>query len=264
MSRVLVIYGENKTGKTTLAMTAPSKIAWFEFDVGGLSRAAWRFPKWQEFVTLKQYARPIENLKASLSLVGRKEHRVEGMTELWERFIDDYEKALTDTGISTIVIDPYPQLWSILNGSVLQAKQDVQIEKGLKSGRVMEQIALRERLTQIEYSDSNRIMRDIIYYARTQQKHLILIAYMDDEYKPQLVNGEVKDAPTGVRIPANWRWDRMKKELDIAVETTVVNKQFLKCEVVVSGEGLSLTGLSLVEPTWSMLNSAIKMAKGEA
>ena len=151
MSRFLVIVGENKTGKTTLAMTSPGKIGWMEFDVGGVDRAAWRFPDIREKIVLKQYVTPLEEVKLRLGLVSNRKHieSVTGMAELWQQIVDDYFEFLEDPEIQTIVVDPYPQLWKINTASLLQEKQEDQIKKSEQAGYV--DINLRERLKQIEY-----------------------------------------------------------------------------------------------------------------
>lgn len=276
MSRVLVIRGENKTGKTTIALTAPRNIGWHEFDIGGLERAVWRFPGWEDYVDLKQYRIPIESLKDKIGLQGRRKQivKVTGMSEIWESFTDNYIAHLEDPNINTIVIDPYPQMWKANSQSLLQEKQQEQIEKAESQGKNESQINLRERLLPIEYAGPNDRMRYLIYGSRETLTHLILLTYMDDEREDALVDGNIQSILTGKRIPAGWKWDHIKKELDVAIETRVeeverqqngniVKMKLPYAKVIVSGEGLDLEGMDFVEPTWQMIDNAIRIVKGE-
>jgi hypothetical protein len=289
MSRVLVVVGDNKTCKSTLALTAPGKIGWQEFDIGGYKRAAGRFDDLDGRVVFKKYMTPMEQMKAKLGLVGRKrglESRTIGVRELYVRATEDFLSFCEDPSITTIVWDNLPKFWRMVSGSVLQEKQDLQIEGWMKIYKNEEQIQqkllagelrLREQLLQIEYGEPNERVRNFINASKESDKNFVIIVTLDDERKPQLVKGEIEQVPTGKRVPAGWRWDHLKQEVDLVIFTriemesqvTVVDKKKVTSvlpvpygKVTLSGEGLELLDLDIREPSWKRLEQLIKIRMG--
>jgi hypothetical protein len=276
MSRVMVVKGDNKTGKSTVCLTAPKKIGYQEFDAGGYNRASHRFPGIEENVVLKRYLEPRDQQRLKLGLVKKKvglDAQVRGMRELYIKATEDYLAFLDDPEIQTVVWDSGPKFWRIITASVLQEKQEAQIAQFIKSRgeSALHEIKLRERLLQIEYSEPNERHRNFIYAARESGKNLIIVVTLRDEYKKQLDSrGDVVDMPTGRKEADGWSWDHMKQEVDLVIDTRVEAKQTKEngrttnqytphAKVTLSGEGLEILDLDLEAPNWSTLDNLISL-----
>ena len=251
MARTLSIIGENKTGKTTLALTAPKKIGWIEFDIGGFDRAKPRFPEIEKQVETRQfYRRQVLSTKLLALPAGVSDEevsKIEGMEEMLDDVLKFWSKWLDDPEIQTIVVDPWTRMWKIVCDAQLQIKQTVN--------------PLKKNLGQLEYGQPNSVMEKLIHNTRMAGKNLILIQNMDDEY----VSNEPRRDPAGniYRIPAGWKWNNMKGLTDLVVRTHVKNKQpYLTIEI--SGEGMNSIGSELKEPTWDTLSQYIAMMNAVA
>ena len=289
MSRVLVIVGDNKTGKSTIALTAPGKIGWQEFDIGGYNRAARRFKDLESKVEFHQYMTPMAEMKAKLGLVTKKhglDNMVVGVRELYVKATEDFLNMVDDKDISTIVWDSMPKFWKMIAGSVLQEKQELQLAEWLKrftldqikEKLLIGELKLREQLLQIEYGDPNERVRNFINASKDRDKNFILIVTLDDERKPQIVSGKLEQVPTGGRVPAGWRWDHLKQEVDLVITTRIEMEKVVREEngkkntsivpfpygkVTLSGEGLELLNLDIKEPSWDKLEKLIKLRTGK-
>jgi hypothetical protein len=197
MGMILAIAGEEKTCKTTLALSAPKKILHMDFDVGGFRRASHRFIEQIKTGVLESrpYYPPQQAIRDKL-LRGTREatqHRsagkVIGYKDLWYRMLEDYVSALEGTEYETIIMDSFVQVWEICRLCFLEEKQ--------------ERDPKRESLLQIEYGEPNARMRALILAARQVDKNLILIHHMTDKREARLVDGKKEDFVVG-RIPAGW------------------------------------------------------------
>ena len=261
--RVLSIYGDNKTCKTSLALTGPYPLKHFDFDLGFL-RAAPRFR--QEvidgLVSSQTYAVPLQ----------LKPPRIMGVRELWAQFQADYLKCLEDESIASIVIDTHTQLWEVCRLGFLQEKQDNQFYadgniKKLQTpdGKVVEQ-SLRERLLPIEYGEPNSRMRSIIYAARSKNKVLIITHYARDVYQTNLLGEE---RSTGEREADAWKYVPGLCDVMVKTELTTIEVGEQKTKVTVpqatielSGVSLGAVGLTIVEPTFEKLSQAVTLTSG--
>lgn len=212
---IAVLGGEEKTGKTTMALSFPKPLSYFEFDIGGFDRAIRRFKAEQQLIARKLYPTPLQAAYTNKALVSAR--RVLGMRELWYRFITEFAEACTSKETMSIVLDTWTQVWELCRLAFLQEKQESQLDElgALKKGEAK----LREALLQVEYAEPNARMRNLMFYAKGCRKHLVLVAYDRDEYKAQVDDdGKIREIRTGKKIYA--AWGETLKHADIAFWTS--------------------------------------------
>jgi hypothetical protein len=194
MLGITAIVGEEGTGKTSMALSFPKKVAHFDIDVGGYRRAAWRLDT--DGITSKPYPKPLrmekllgqqsENISSRIEVKFPK--KVEGMKELWQQIVVDFVAACQDQEINTIIFDSATLLWNICHNSVLQEAQERQLLKW-QSDKAHKDIPFnendyRERLQAIEYGPANDKMTQLFHTARAFNKNLVLTHYPTDVYGP--------------------------------------------------------------------------------
>src|SRR3990170_8792592 len=244
---ITAVWGENKTGKTSHALTYPEEIWHADFDVG-LHRAIHRFK--DKKITSNKYFTP--SIRRGIALSGVK--------ELWYKFEDDYLAALESKSVQTVIIDPANQLWQLCRFAYLQEKQENQ-----KTGDKP-----RENLTQIEYGEPNARMRRIIQEPRKYDKHLVMTHYATPEYGNRL------NPQTGA--PESYQTGRMQidafKETEGLVDLVLytytkkvkvgeIEKLLPFGEIMLSGLGLELVGQTMIEPSYEQIINLQSMLRGE-
>ncbi|GAG77714.1 unnamed protein product, partial [marine sediment metagenome] len=165
---IVGIWGNDKTAKTTLALTFPKPIYYFEFDLGGFDRAKGRFKAELDSIHYQRFIVPIPELSQLMEPTFKPSKIIVGVKELWYQFLGQYLKFLNGTDV-TGVIDTGSLLYDIDCNGYLQEKQELQLDPQGKniSGR-----ELRTSLQPIEYQQPNARMRALIYHAKAQGKHL--------------------------------------------------------------------------------------------
>lgn len=259
MGLVIGIQGDEKTGKTTFALTAPDPTWYFEFDIKGLDRAVWRFKSKQ--IKHTSYPQPQQFLVTKNSL--KEPQRLMGIKEIWYKYLQDYLKFLEDETYQTGVIDTATTLWSICHDTYLQEKQEVQIAKGEKG-------KLRESLSEVEYGEPNNRFRALINAAHNANKNLVLVHYETDVYEQRLLDGVVKSFRTGKRRAEGFKYtpklaDMMVKTERVLVPAIKGSTASWKMRAIVIEPGMALVppAFELPEPTWDSLVGIIKMVRGE-
>lgn len=196
---ILSIWGETKTCKTTLALTFPTPLLHFEFDPGGFDRAAPRFVEEIQSGAIKSqvYIAPIQYVV-----------KLQGMKELWYKLLADYNRALEDKRIKTIVMDTATQLQQIARAGYLQQLQDKEPS--------------RQKLQQYEYTEPNARMRSIIYAARGHNKNLVLVHFATDDYitRPNPTTGALEQITSGKLVLDGFRETERLVDMDVYCYTT--------------------------------------------
>jgi hypothetical protein len=263
---VLGIQGDDKTGKSTLALSFPRPIRHFDLDVGGFGRARNRYEteiSAGEIIS-KSYYLPMQGIRTALlgKKTGFKEAaRVVGCKELWYEMVEDLLDVLENSNIKTIVMDSFPQCWELCRLAFLQEKQESQLERDPTIKH------LRESLIQIEYSEPNARMRALIYGVRQYGKNLVLTHQLAPIYGKVLQDGKVVDAVIGQK---NSGWSHIGKEVDMMVETKIKDGRGAGgskthtpiLEILLSGLGLDVVGMEIEQPDYSKLSSLIEMMRG--
>lgn len=267
------LWGEDKTAKTTLALTAPKPLRHIEFDIGGFARAAGRFNGDIQSGAIKteKYILPLAALATQVpdkdTITLKQSKLIIGMKELWyEKFLVDYYNLLNDESTATVVIDTSTVLWEVCRLGYLQEKQEAQLVNGvLPHGE-----KLRERLAPIEHAEPNTRMRHLLYLAQALDKNLVLTHHSRSEYKDVLTSdGKIEAMTTGNIERAGWA--HLGDIADILVHTYLKNHGTPKepkwipwCRVDLCGICLEMQGQEVQEPTWDKLINMAKMLKGES
>jgi len=259
-------YGEDKTAKSTLALSFPKPLAYMELDIGGFARANRNLPHlpiadWTEqgLIKLEQYIIPFQigQLDAINNTI-RPSKIIVGMKELFYQFAGKFIKHL-DEDVATIVVDTGTLLYELTCQGYLQEKQEAQLDANgnLKPGEK----SLRSSLTPLEYREPYTRMRGFIYNAKARGKHLVLTHHATDEYAPQPQrDGTIAEVRTGKRVRHGW--SQLGDSADVMVHTywdSAKAKPFCKVELA---EVKQLEGMVFEEPTFEKIDKAIKMIKG--
>jgi hypothetical protein len=258
---VAAIWGIEKSGKSSLAMTFPRPMIHFDLDVGGFNRAAWRLDT--KDITTKSYMTPMQIDKMlgahkDNGIPVRASKKVEGMIELWQAVIVDYIKAVQDPNVKTIIIDSATQLWNICHRSYLQSLQEKQLAQGEKDQ------FLRAQLLPIEYAEPNERMKTFVFTSRSYKKNLVLTHYPKDVYAPRFVDGGMQEVRTGEEDIDGFK--QTKALADVAIRTFQVKNNGdtkMMAKVTLSGLGKGLEGMEIEDPTFEKLLKLIKMVRGE-
>lgn len=259
------LWGEDKTCKTTLALTFPKPLVFMEFDIGGFNRAIYRFK--QEFdqglIRYEAYPMPMTFGKFDPSkLEIRPSKIVVGMKELFYQWASKYIQHLRNVDIQSIVIDTATLHKTITDDSYLQEMQERQLETMDPITHLdKDRKPLRTQLQQIEYREPNTRTRGIIYQAKANNKNLVLVHHARDEYKPMPQrDGTIANSATGKRERAGFA--TLGDSADVIVRTywdSKVNKPFCKVELA---EVKTLEGIVFEEPNFDKIDRTIKMMKG--
>ena len=261
---IIAICGEEKTWKTTMALSFPTPLFHLDLDVGGFDRAKWRIPT--DNITSKSYPIPIQIEK----LMGAQKQgvsvrfpkKVMGYKEAWQSIVVDFVEACQNPEMKSIVIDSSTQLWLICHTSLLQEKQEIQLS--IKPG--LHDADLREKLQPIEFP--NERMRSLIYTARSCKKNLILTHYPRDIYSQRVTDKGVEEYKTGETTVDGFKDTQKLVDLVVWLELKQNNKtkkyethaRITKCGL--EGLGTEAVGLE-VEPSYEGIVNLQKAMKGE-
>ena len=242
---IVAIWGEEKSWKTTIALTWPKPLVHFDLDVGGFDRASWRIDT--EGVSSKPYPIPIQidkmmgSQKAADGITVRFPRKVVGYKEVWQEIVIAYVKACQDPKVKTIVMDSATQLWLICHTGFLQEKQEIQLSKNPR----LQDYELREKLMPVEFPNDR--MRQIIYTANSCKKNLVLTHYPKFVYADKVTDKGIEQYKTGDVTPDGFKDTQKLVDAVIWVEldrmTNEVNAEFTKCAI--EGLGTKATGLSI-------------------
>lgn len=253
---VLVIWGQEGSWKTSMALTYPKPLRHLETDVGGFNRAAWRIDT--EGIDTTTYAPPLQ-IEESKKVSIKFPRRLIGYKELWQKIFLDYIKAVRDEKIKTIVIDSATELWTLCHRGYLQEIQESQIAMGTKDH------AVRENLMPVEYADPNARMRQLINAGKSYGKYLVLTHYPKDEYVTVRKGEHTESMPSGKLIIDGFK--DTKKLIDIVVWLELNKKGEANATVVekcaMAGMGSTALGMELPEPSYQGLVDLRNMLMGE-
>lgn len=261
------LWGEDKSCKTTLALTFPKPLIHMEFDVGGFTRAnrnldGLPIKDWtdQGLIKNEQYVMPFQvgSIDPITNII-RPSKAIVGVKELFYRFAGSFIKHL-DEPIATIVIDTGTLFYEVTCTGYLQEKQEIQLDA---SGNIKPNEKLRASLLPIEYREPYIRMRGFIYQAKAHNKHLVLTHHASDEYGMiRLRDGTMGEGKTGKRLLHGWT--QLGDSADVIVHTwwdKTEKKPW--CEVELA-EVKELEGMKFREPTFDKIATTIKMIRGEA
>ncbi len=261
---IVAVWGEEKTWKSTFALSFPKPIYHMDLDVGGFERAIWRIDAKE--IHSKSYPIPIQIEKmmgAQKSKTGnlvtiRFPKRVIGYREVWQQIVVDFVAACQNQKVQTIVIDSATMLWTICHTSLLQEKQEIQLSANPR----LQDSQLREKLQPVEFPNDR--MRSLIYTARSCKKHLVLTHYPRDVYGQRVTDKGIEDYKTGEVTPDGFKDTQKLVDAVIKLETDKKNNitaSFTKCAI--EGMGTAAVGLTLPSTDYQGILDLQKSMRGE-
>jgi hypothetical protein len=273
---IFSLFGEDKSAKSTLALSFPRPLVYLELDIGGFQRACRNLPHlpikdWFDKgeIKVEPYVIPFQigQLDAINSTV-RSSKIVVGMKELFYKLAGSFIQHTQDN-TATIVVDG-TLLYELTCQGFLQEKQEQQIDS---KGNVLPGEKLRVSLLPLEYREPYTRMRGFIYNAKASGKNVVLMHHATDEYAPMPQrDGSVVEGRTGKRVRHGWQqlgdsadvmvhcwWKDAKKD----AKGTVLEpgKPFCRVELA---EVKELEGMTFEEPTWDKIAKVISMLRGDS
>lgn len=277
---ILIIWGEDKSGKDTLSLTLPKPIVVMEMDIGGFHRACRNLYRpsvdgqpelnlpirdWykQGLIKLEQYPMPFQfgDIDPITSIV-RQSKIIVGMKELFYQFAGAFIKNLKDPDVKTIFVDTGTLLYETTCAGYTQELQEKQLP--LRPGTNIGQDGkpLRTQLLPIEYREPYIRMRGFIYQAKAFGKNLVMTHHAADEYGiVKQRDGTIGEGKTGKRVLHGW--GQLGDGADVVGNTywdSKTKKPYFKVELA---EVKELEGMVFEEPTYDKIAQVIKMIRGE-
>ncbi len=254
---LLEVEGEESTGKTTLAYSAPLPIVGFSFDMGteraiygskyedlfeGLKIEIVSYsPKpevrWKENdITVYELPQPIQLTQ----------EKIVGFTDQWNYFIALFSQAAQDMRISTIVVDTMTLARRIKADAYLQELQEGNPNKP------------RKQLLQIEYGHANDSIRNIYTLMAGLKKNMVALHHLTDERKDGVdKDGAIVSMVTGNRVLEGLA--QTYRYVDVAMRMSKKDGKLVgtltKC-----GYNLGLEGNPVSNPTWDRIVGQITMS----
>jgi hypothetical protein len=260
---LISVEGNEATGKTTFAYTAPLPIVGFSFDMGA-DRAIYgaQFPKWfkdkkVEIVNWDKGTKPKPHdwSKNDITIfelpqpIQMDPERLVGLNDLWGYFVFHCSRALDDTTVNTVVVDT------------------MTLARRIKADAYLEELQMnskgqpRKQLIQIEWGHPNDSIRNLFTAAQNLRKNFIAVHHLTDERKDMVgSDGKINQGvPTGKRIVEGhspYRYVDMSLRFEVKdgeVEATISK----------SGYNLSLSGTKITDPNWDGLMNMVEMSIGD-
>lgn len=193
---ITTIYGPKFTAKSSIALTWPTPIAYYDLELGG--PRAW---KWKQLVDAGKALRP-RRVSIPVKSLTKRWAKLEGHIQAWIDLQELLEKDYEDDAIQTIVFDTGTKIRQMAIDSFLEFRQNQAGDRDKKT------------LDVLEYAEPNRRTEETMTGPKRAGKNLVVVYHDTDEYLPKLdEDGKVvKDAAgniireqTGKRIPDGYK-----------------------------------------------------------
>ena len=268
---IFVLWGEDKSTKNTLALSAPKPLVDMEFDIGGFDRSCRNLPHlpikdWYDegLIRLETYPVPFQIGKLDpIASIIRPSKIVVGMKELFYSFAAKYIQHLQDPNIKSIMVDTGTLLYDVTCQGYLQELQEKQLIQnvdGSYGDRTKDGKPLRTQLQQIEYREPYIRMRGFAYQAKAAGKHLIVTHHASDEYGVvRQRDGSIGVDRTGKRTMHGWsQWG---DSADIVGHTYWDSKERQSYFSVELAEVKELEGMVFKQPTYDRILEMVNLIK---
>jgi len=224
---IISLEGVRKTTKSTFGLSAPPKIVFFNFDLG-VDRVEPRYRPPEGTVTVIDYG--------TLAITNKKKQTAFVQKE-WNRLLKEYNDALEDPEVQTVVFDTFTAVWELRRLAYLAELNDEAEKRGESQ---------RRNLMPQEYFIPNTDMKMILTQAKIHNKHLILIHHLKEVYKEGKPTGEMEA-------------DGFKYTGDLADVILQSSKKDGKPVYTVKDCGLTLRaeGLEIEEPTFQKVEELL-------
>ena len=247
---IISIEGDEATGKSTFAYTAPLPIVGFSLDMGteraiygteyerhfkGLDIEVVSYPDEIGYevndITIYEMPAPIQMNPDSLT----------GYMEQWNYFMNIFAKAVQDPAVKTVVIDTMTLLRKNKCDAYLQ---EIQEKKP------------RKQLLQIEYGHPDGEIRRLFTFAQALKKNLVVVHHLRPVYETVVTSEGVKDSMPNGKFEHDGVRD-INRLIDIRIRNTKI-KGVPSSEICKCGSNLGLEGNKLPGMTWNMLVSMLE------
>ena len=282
---ILSIEGDEATGKSCLALSAPLPIVSFAYDMG--HERAIKGGKYEELfaglaINIIPYEKGVTYLEADApwkdfditifelpSPIQLDSMRLKGNQELWLYSINLMAAAFSDPRVATVVVDTMTIARRTKANAWLEHLQNAAYDQ---SGNILivngQPAKPREQLIQIEYGKVNDSIRDIyttgagIKQGNGNPKNLIAVHHLTDERAPGPLDRDGRETQvlTGKKILEGLA--NTHRFVDIALLTTKVDQE-IKGMLLKCGYSLAMEGTVLHNPTWNSLANLVSMATEE-
>jgi hypothetical protein len=268
MPMIVSLEGEEATGKTTFAYTAPLKIVGFSFDMGteralfgsmaklfnGLKVGTVPYrqgeaEQWRDYdITVYELPPPIQ-LDSTL---------VHGCIDLWDYFVGLYVAAVQDPLVRTLVVDTMTIARRVKADAHLEGLQHDALNP---DGSLKPNEKLRRQLIQVEWGPANDATRNLYTTPKGLKKNLIATHHLTDERKdlPGKDGAIQQGVLTGRRILEGY--SQTNRYVDVAIRMEKAGKAIIGT-LVKCGYDIGQEGTPLNNPTWNSVVNLISMSLG--
>lgn len=265
---IINVEGEEKTGKSTFAYTAPLPMVVFSFDMGH-DRAIYGklYPEFFEGLDIAVYPYQQPEVtwnqgKASAKVVHESfeghditvyevpkpmqmdPNKVEGFMAQWAYFLTIYVKAMQDPLINTVVIDTATLLY--------KNKVDAYLEELNAKG------SARKQLLQIEYGHPNGEIRSVYDLAAASKKNLVTVHHLRDHYvsRPGR-DGVIESVADGTLETDGMKETARKVDIELRIEKNKDGR--LIGRMPTCGPNLAMENNPIPNPTWDTLMDMVEL-----
>jgi len=265
---IINIEGEEGTGKSSFAYTAPIPMVVFSLDMGH-TRAIYGklYPEFFDGlkVAINPYQKPEVTWAKGQATASVKfepyegnditiyemptplqmdPNKVEGFMAQWSYMLTIYAKAVQDPNIQTVVIDTMTLMY--------KNKVDAYLEELNVKGS-----GTRKQLLQIEYGHPNEGIRTLYQFATATGKNLVAVHHLRDHYAPRVgKDGVVETVADGTKETDGMR--DTGRYVDIALRTEKKDgkliSKMLKC-----GPNLGMENIPIPNATWDNVMEMVEV-----
>lgn len=214
MSVVISIRGPKGSGKSSLAKRLQGNNGWLDLEFGSDRAYGYSNEVEDNDIVWQPLQDGLDEVLFEV-LTLEKGGQVTRRRDLWEAVVQQYGKFLRDPNIDNIIVDTAKELWYMNYMFHLQHTQEEAVRTKKRP---------RQNLQPIEYATPNNRMNAFVYAARAFRKNLILIAHDRPVYTEKLIDGELKEVPSG-----EYELDGYKNTLDL-VDWAFISRVDLSCE----------------------------------
>lgn len=265
---IINIEGEEGTGKSSFAYTAPIPMVVFSLDMGhtraiygklypeffdGLRVAIHPYKKpevkWDKGqATAKVEFEPYEGNDVTIyempTPLQMNPNAVEGFMAQWSYMLTIYAKAVQDSNIQTVVIDTMTLMY--------KNKVDAYLEELNVKGS-----GTRKQLLQIEYGHPNEGIRTLYQFATATGKNLVAVHHLRDHYvsRPGR-DGVIESVADGTKETDGMR--DTGRYVDIALRTEKRDGKLVS-KMIKCGPNLGMENVPIPNATWDSVMTMVEV-----